>query len=140
MPRLFKSIFISITLLTAGMAQADNTVEKAAIAQRLEGVILSFGIANRLAEMCAEVEVNIKALNADRARVMDVAKGHFSSQDELMQAAGMSEQERMGEMLRAFFFDRGVSWSSPAQEYCRLAKTLVAVEDHQANYFTVRKS
>ena len=115
----------------------DLTITQNAIAAEMYATVLTFATTSRLQDMCAEVEVDMEKLSERRSHLMTLAQSEFASQEDFMKAAGSDEQEKMGESMRRYFLERGVSWDSAAAEYCELAEVLIRSEAPLSKYFTL---
>ncbi len=123
----------------ASLAHADDlTIEQKVIGAQMNQLVVHRGIASRLSDLCANVVLDEKAMVAQRRKISQAARHHFSTEQAFLEAAGINEQEKTGEAMRRFFFDRGVVWDSPSAEYCTLARSLKDVGSPVAAYFEVR--
>lgn len=130
----------SVFAMIAGPAFTDDlTITQSALAQQMYETVLERAVISRMVDMCAEITVNEAQFAARRDHIMSLAQQNFSSGEEFMRAAGVEEQEKMGEDMRRFFFQRGVKWTSSAEEYCELAHTLIEAEAHFATHLETRE-
>ena len=117
---------------------ASGTPAQRAVADEMRGLVLARGIVQRVTEKCADFQIDDSKMNAERERLTGLAQKQFSSQQEFLNAAGADKQEQMGEEMRRFFRDRGVTWDSPSKDYCKLGATLHADKDSAGKYLIKR--
>ena len=130
----------SVFAMIAGPAFADGlTIIQSALAQQMYETVLERAVVNRMADMCAGITVNEAQFASQRDHILSLAQQNFSSGEEFIRAAGGEEQEKMGEDMRRFFFQRGVEWDSSAEDYCELAHTLIEADAPLATHLETRE-
>ncbi|MBL4917525.1 hypothetical protein [Szabonella alba] len=138
MPVKCLPLMLCAAMLGSGAAAEDLTIPQQAIVAEMRDTVLAYSVVNRLQDMCADVIADDARLSAHRDHVMSLAQDVFASKEAFMKAAGAGEQEKMGEAIRRFFLDRGVTWEDSADTYCALARALQAVKAPLSANFTLR--
>ncbi len=136
---LFISSLLFSLLAASPVSAAELTISQRVTAQQMKEIVFTKAIAQRISELCADYTVDDAKLAEQRDAVMAIAQTSFSSGQSFMEAAGINEKAKMGEELRRFFLDRGVSWDSSAKQYCALAEALITVQAPVSTYLVKRK-
>lgn len=130
--------FLTLTtsmLLCAGLAKAEElSIEQHVVAEEMRQLVFTKAVAQRLSDLCADFQIDLTKLGAERDRLTDIAKQRFSSGKEFMTAAGADDGEAMGESMRRYFQSRGVKWESSSKDYCALANDLTAIGSPISQY------
>ncbi|MEM9797993.1 MAG: hypothetical protein AAF919_15985 [Pseudomonadota bacterium] len=130
---------IAVLLGLAGPTQAaDLTVAQRTVAEEMRLLLQVRAKLDRIRDMCADVVLDEAKLIAQRDHLISLAMDLFPSRDAFFEAAGLGKQAEMAEDVRRYFLDRGVSWTSPSDDYCTLADGLHTAHAPIAQYFDKR--
>jgi hypothetical protein len=101
-----------------------NDVQKTASID-MYNLMLGRAIAQRISEKCPAFAMTEATMEAERNRIIEIAKKNFASNETFMATMGEDGKSMLAKNLQQFFENRDVSWNSSEEAYCKVGKDLV---------------